>query len=138
VSDVIHSLVRGAGGPDPVFPSSGDQSTLLEVMRTLKAEALAESHRLRAEARAQIPTPPPQPVTGWTTTATCPNCGGHLEHITSGRPGPDTRAIAGCPGCGRRWSITASIRDATADLGRHPRPKPHPVGCRCAAHRGAA
>jgi hypothetical protein len=121
---------------EPAIPHDGP--AVLDLVRHLKADALAESHRLRAEARAQAPELAPQLIWGWSVDARCPGCDSHLQHVTNGVGGLDTRAIAGCPGCGRRWSITATITDASIDLGRHPRHKAHPDDCTCVVHRNRA
>ncbi len=107
---------------------------LLAQIKAAKAVALAESRALRGP----VVDLPPQLIWGWSIDARCPGCDSHLQHVTNGVGGLDTRAIAGCPGCGRRWSVTATIADASADLGRHPRHKPHPDGCSCAAHMVAS
>lgn len=73
--------------------------------------ALAESRRLRDEARADGPDPLPR-RTGFTATVTCTCGSSHLEHLTGS--GPDvigTRAtvIARCTDCRRQWQIVATL-----------------------------
>ncbi len=92
----------------------------LDVIKAAKAQALAESHALRAEARADAPDLPPQLIWGWAIEAHCPGCDSQLQHVTTGRPGLEVRAVAGCPGCGRTFTIAASLTDVSTDLGRHP------------------
>lgn len=73
--------------------------------------ALAESRRLRAEARAEHPDLLPR-RTGWTLPVTC-TCGStHLDHINGTGPellGARATAIARCHDCHREWQITALL-----------------------------
>lgn len=63
-----------------------------------------------------------EPATGswWALHATCPRCGGPLEHVTTGRPqdaGRHISAIVQCTTCTRhnvpaRYQITTTLENA--------------------------
>lgn len=59
-------------------------------------------------------------VRGWTFDATCPRCGGVLEHVADGRPDSTTaRAMAACPACDREFVVQVVIADAGRRLKDH-------------------
>lgn len=65
---------------------------------------------------------PPRPIRGWSIQATCPGCGGVLEHAADGRPdGFTSRAKARCSGCGHEWLVEITIADVTSRVGRRRR-----------------
>ena len=62
---------------------------------------------------------------GFRFDATCPRCGGELEHVASGRViGQETRAVASCSPCKREYLFVVSVLHAEDLIFGHHRSEP--------------
>jgi hypothetical protein len=74
---------------------------------------------------------PPRRIGRWTIEATCPVCGGILEHHADGRPSRiEASAVARCGACRRVFKASVTLSDVTAEVGSRPAHRP---GCVCGA-----